>query len=126
MWPKMRILRWCGGWCRLLLLSCLKTVPRMADYFAQQARAFVLQLDRLNLWGRKNYQDFPDDTDKSKVRVLLPQAEFLSMQRTNVLKDFTLPELLILDLGDAFLRWAADLSMPRFMELLDARLEVTI
>lgn len=94
------------------------------DVFAKEAAAFVLQLDRLNLFGRENYEDFPSEDDRSKVRVLIQMAEFLSVQRTNPLKDFTIPELCVIDVADALLRWCADLSMPRWMQLFEAREEL--
>jgi hypothetical protein len=49
-------------------------------------------LDLLKLDSRSSFADLPD---KAKVRLLIAQAEFLSVQRTNPLKDFqrwSLPE----------------------------------
>ncbi|OBF43912.1 hypothetical protein A5787_14255 [Mycobacterium sp. 852002-50816_SCH5313054-b] len=92
--------------------------------FDKEARAFVAAYDRLDLFGRQIYTDFPTADDKSKVRVLLPMAEFLSGQRSNPLIDLTIPALLAIGLADSFLKWAADLSMPRWMQLFDAREEL--
>lgn len=92
--------------------------------FDKEARAFIAAYDRLNLFGRENYKDFPSVEDKSKVRVLIPMAEFLSLQRSNPLIDFTNSGLLTIDLADSFLRWAADLSMPRWTQLFDVRNEI--
>jgi hypothetical protein len=96
----------------------------MSDSFGKEARAFLAAFDRLNLFGRDSYKSFPDEQDRSAVRVVLPMAEFMSLQRSNPLRDFTVSDLLAMDLSDSFLRWASDLSMPSWMRLFDSREEL--
>jgi hypothetical protein len=54
-----------------------------------RARRFVAGLDLLKLDSRSSFADLPD---KAKVRLLITQAEFLSVQRTNQGFRWSLPE----------------------------------
>jgi hypothetical protein len=91
----------------------------MSDHFATEARAFLLQYDRLKLPERSSFQDLPD---KSSVRVVMSLAEEMSIQRPNPLRDFNLPELLTIDLADNFLKWCSDPTDPaKWSVLFDLR-----
>jgi hypothetical protein len=87
----------------------------MSDMFASEATAFLNGYDLLKLDYRKSFADLPD---KAKVRLLITQAEFLSAQRSNPLKDFTIPQLLVIDFADSWLRWCADPTNPQRWEVL--------
>ena len=54
-------------------------------------RSGVRVVDQLD--SRSSFADLPD---KAKVRSLITQAEFLSVQRTNPLKDFQIDLLIAL------------------------------
>ena len=75
--------------------------------FDVEGRAFVSAWDRLKLASRKDFHDLPPE---SEVRPLVAQANFLAVQRSNPLHDVaaTLPRLLLIDFGEAFLSWVGD------------------
>jgi hypothetical protein len=92
------------------------------DSFATEARAFVEQWDRLNLVGRKSFGDIPD---AAIVRPVISQAEFLWMQRDNPFRDFTLPQLQVIDFAGSFLRWLPDPGNPeRWDSMFAARVNI--
>jgi hypothetical protein len=89
------------------------------DVFAAEAVAFVNGFDNLQLDARKNFADLPD---KASVRRVMAQAEWFRDQRGNVFLDFTLPQLVLIDLADAFLKWCSEPTNPaRWDELFDFR-----
>jgi hypothetical protein len=91
----------------------------MSDMLASEATAMLNGFDNLRMPYRESFADFPD---KPRVRALITQAEFLSLQRSNPLIDFTLPQLMIVDFADAWLRWCGDPGNPaRWEELFDLR-----
>ncbi|BBZ41143.1 hypothetical protein [Mycobacterium conspicuum] len=75
--------------------------------FDVEGRAFIAAWDRLKLAQRKNFHDLPDECE---ARPLVAQANFLAVQRTNPLHDVaaTLPRLLLIDFGEAYLAWVRD------------------
>jgi hypothetical protein len=93
----------------------------MIDHFASAATCFLRGYDDLGLERQTDWR-LPDAT---KVRPLISQADFIAVQRTNPALDFTLPELLLIDVADEFLRWVDDPSQrPRWMRLFEARAEL--
>jgi hypothetical protein len=91
----------------------------MTDMLASEGVAFLNGFDLLRLDERESFADLPD---KAKVCLLISQAEFISVQRTSPLMDFTLPQLLLMDLADNFLSWCADPTNPaRWEAVFDCR-----
>jgi hypothetical protein len=89
------------------------------DMFAHEATAFLNGFDLLKMDQRDSFADLPD---KAKVRLLITQAEFLAVQRTSPFQDLTLPQLLVIDFADHWLRWCADPTNPaRWETLFDLR-----
>lgn len=90
------------------------------DVFAHEASAFLNGYDLLKFDQRQTFADLPDN--KARVRALIGQAEWLRDQRSNPFVDFTLPQLVVIDLADSFLRWCADPTNPaRWEQLFDLR-----
>jgi hypothetical protein len=94
----------------------------MTHGFDREAKAFIAGWDRLELRTKQNFADL---LDKSAVRVLIPQAEWLACQRTNPLMEFTLRQLCVLDVADSFLRWLPDPTAPaRWSAMFETREEL--
>jgi hypothetical protein len=72
------------------------------DMLAAEGRAFVAGFDNLGLASRSSFADLPPE---AQVRALVPAAQFLQVQLSNPGLDLTLPQLLLIDLASAFLRW---------------------
>src|SRR5271166_2268341 len=90
------------------------------DVFAKEAVAFLNGYDNLRLDKRDSFADLPEN--KAAVRALIGQAEWLGIQRTNPFTEFTLPQLVLMDLADSFLRWCSDPGNPaRWEALFDLR-----
>jgi hypothetical protein len=85
------------------------TETPVRDSFDVEALAFVAAWDKLNLVGRKSFGDIPD---AEIVRPVIRQAEFIYCQRNNPFRDFTGPQLLVVDLAAEFLRWLPDFTNP--------------
>ncbi|OBF58744.1 hypothetical protein A5787_22585 [Mycobacterium sp. 852002-50816_SCH5313054-b] len=93
----------------------------MFDVFAREACAFLNGFDALELDDRADFVNF-DDSEKAKVRTVIGQAEWFRDQRNSPFADLTLPQLLVIDLGDSFLRWCADrTNNERLAEMFDCR-----
>ena len=74
----------------------------MKDSFEREARSFVAQWDRLRLPAQKGFADLPE---AEAARPVISHAEWVRDRRSNPFRDFTIPELLVIDLADEFLRW---------------------
>jgi hypothetical protein len=90
----------------------------MSDGFNREARAFVASYDELGL-ERKTAWELPekDSTEWNLVRRMIGQAEWLSGQRNNPLVDLDIPQRMVINFADDFLKWAGDPSQPRWARL---------
>jgi hypothetical protein len=93
------------------------TVVFVTNHFNSEARAFVASYDKLGL-EQKTEWTLPEP---EVVRPMIQHAEFFRDQANNPLMDFDIPQLLVIDLANDFLRWCADPSQPRWRQLFRDR-----
>ena len=100
----------------------------MSAGFNAEARAFIASYEELGLELQTDWNLPEKDTPRwNLVRRMIGQCEWLRDQRNNPLEDHTIPQILVMDLADEFLRWCAAAdngsspAVPQWAALFAAR-----
>jgi hypothetical protein len=90
--------------------------------FDKEAKAFLIQYDRLGFEHKSSFADFPD---AAQVRIVIPLAEWIYCQHNNPLMPFSTWQKLVIALAGAFLRWCSDPGNPeRWQTMIELRVDI--